>query len=161
MSLLRHPGRQRGAVVRRLCGAPRAAHSVEVAVSSEPPLRQCVTRKSSSRDSLRQAADRYLADSFAGGTPPHVNEFAHRIGISLSGLSRTFAAETGSTVGAYFKNARIGRAKELLGTTNLSLTEIAHAAGFGTRTTMFRSFRRAVGLTPDEYRSRARAIGAE
>jgi transcriptional regulator GlxA family with amidase domain len=106
---------------------------------------------------LRQAADRYLADSFAGGTPPHVNEFADLIGLSLSGLSRTFAVETGSTVGAYFKDARIRRAKELLGTTDRSLTEIAHAAGFGTRTTMFRSFRRAVGLTPDEYRSRARA----
>ena len=101
---------------------------------------------------MRQAADRYLADSFAGGTPPHVNEFAHRIGISLSGLSRLFAAEPDTTVGAYFKDARIRRAKELLGTTDLSLTEIAHAAGFGTRTTMFRSFRSAVGLTPDEYR---------
>ena len=113
-----------------------------------------MTRKSSTAGSLRQAADRYLADSFAGGTPPHVNEFAYLTGLSLSGLSRAFAAETGSTVGAYFKDARIRYAKELLGTTTLSLTEIARTAGFGTRTTMFRSFKRAVGLTPDEYRSR-------
>jgi len=117
-----------------------------------------VTPKSSLRGSLRPAADRYLEDSFARGTPPHVNEFARLVGLSPSGLRRIFAIETGLAVGAYFKDARIRRAKELLGTTSLSLTEIACSAGFGTRTTMFRSFRRAVGLTPDEYRSQARAI---
>ena len=61
-------------------------------------------------------------------------------------------ADAGTSAGVYFKRARIERAQELLASTELPLDAIAHRAGFGTRATMFRSFKRAVGLTPDEYR---------
>jgi transcriptional regulator GlxA family with amidase domain len=67
--------------------------------------------------------------------------------------------EVSMSVGAYFRNARISRAKQLLAGTELSVAEIAHAAGFGTRTTIYRVFRRTLGMTPEEFRLHALTEG--
>jgi transcriptional regulator GlxA family with amidase domain len=101
---------------------------------------------------LIEAADRYLAECFAAATPPHVNEFAARLGMTPRTLNRSFRSEASVSVGAYFRNARIAHAKELLATTELSVASIAEAAGFGTRTSIYRVFRRILGMTPEEYR---------
>jgi transcriptional regulator GlxA family with amidase domain len=111
---------------------------------------------SSSRKPLRNAADQYLARCFADGTPPHVNEFAREHGLTPRSLGRYFLAEVGVHVSSYFKAARVERAQQLLGTTDLSLNAIAYAAGFGTRVTFFRAFKRATHLTPEEFRARNR-----
>jgi transcriptional regulator GlxA family with amidase domain len=44
-------------------------------------------------------------------------------------------------------------AQQLLDSTTLSTTEIAYCAGFGTRRTFFRVFRRITGMTPAQFRS--------
>lgn len=106
---------------------------------------------------LREAADLYLAECFARRTAPHVNEFARQIGIAQRFLGRLFAAEAGMRIAPYFKNAQLERAKELLMGTDLPVTTIADAAAFGTRVTFFRAFKRATGVTPDEFRSHQRS----
>lgn len=111
------------------------------------------------RRPLRDAADRYLADCFAGETPPHVNEFAREVGLPPRSLGRRFSTEAGTTVGAYFRNGRLSRAKELLADTDLPVTAIAAAAGFGTRATFFCVFKRAVGMTPAQFRMMRRRDG--
>lgn len=115
-----------------------------------------MTRKSVGHDRYLPAADRYLNDCFTAGTPPHVNEFALAMGVSPRSLGRAFRAETGVGVAAYFKNARIARARDLLISSDLSLNAIADAAGFGTRATFFRAFKRATGQTPDDFRAEYR-----
>jgi transcriptional regulator GlxA family with amidase domain len=106
------------------------------------------------RSRYRVEADRYLAECFANATPPHINELARRVGLSPTSLSRAFRAREGVALSEYLKMARVARARELLTTTALPTAAIAYAAGFGTRVTFFRAFRRATGMTPDEYRSR-------
>lgn len=54
---------------------------------------------------------------------------------------------------AYFENARIRRAEELLASSALPIDSIAERAGFGTRVTFFRAFKRSTGMTPDEFRA--------
>jgi transcriptional regulator GlxA family with amidase domain len=111
-----------------------------------------VARKSVIGSDWLLAADRYLSACFAAGTPPRVNEFAREAGVSPRSLGRVFVAETGIGVAAYFQNARIRQAQDLFASTALSLKAIAYAAGFGTRVTFFRAFKRATGVTPAEYR---------
>lgn len=112
------------------------------------------TRKGAPRDPYRVEADRYLHECFARETAPHINELARRLGLSATALSRAFRAEQGVALSPYLKRARVLRAQQLLTTTDLPTASIAYAAGFGTRVTFFRAFRRATGMTPDEYRSR-------
>jgi transcriptional regulator GlxA family with amidase domain len=110
------------------------------------------------RGRLRESADRYLVECFARQTVPHVNEFARQIDVPQRSLGRWFVAETGMRIARYFKNAQVERAKELLTTTDLPVSAIADAAAFGTRMTFFRAFKRATGMTPDEFRSRQRLL---
>jgi AraC family transcriptional regulator len=111
-----------------------------------------VVRKSVSNTDWLAAANHYLKECFAAGTPPHVNELARVAGLSPRSLGRVFQAQTGVRVSTYFKNARIEYAQDLLRSTSLTLNEIARAAGFGTRSTFFSSFKDATGLTPEEFR---------
>jgi AraC-like DNA-binding protein len=69
-------------------------------------------------------------------------------------LSRIFRALVDTPLSVYLKAGQIAHAKQLLRRTRLSVNEIAYAAGFGTRNTFFRAFRRATGLSPTQYRKR-------
>jgi transcriptional regulator GlxA family with amidase domain len=117
-----------------------------------------VERKSVAGGACLAAADRYLNECFSAGTPPHVNEFAAACGISPRSLGRIFMTDIGATVARYFKDARLQRARDLLVTTDLSVNAIASAAGFGTRITFFRAFKRATGMSPEQYREQYRSI---
>ncbi|HEX6097623.1 MAG TPA: helix-turn-helix transcriptional regulator [Thermoanaerobaculia bacterium] len=112
-----------------------------------------MARKSVVGSDCVAAADRYLSACFAAGTPPHVNELARDVDLSPRSLGRIFLAEAGVGVATYFKTARIRYAQDLLASTDLSLSAIADAAGFGTRATFFRAFKRATGVTPAAYRT--------
>ena len=103
--------------------------------------------------SLRSLVDLYLDDCFRHATPPRVGELSYRLGLSPTRLIRAFLAEHGIPPSHYLGAARVDRAKHLLRTTTLSATAIAYRAGFGTRMTFFRAFKRATGLTPDTWRA--------
>ncbi|PYQ29912.1 MAG: hypothetical protein DMF56_09305 [Acidobacteria bacterium] len=101
---------------------------------------------------LERAADAYLDECFSKETAPHVNELAARLGMTAPQFSRAFARQTGLAPSAYLKAATIARAEHLLRTTDLPLNAVGYRSGFGTRTTFFRAFRRAKGVTPVAYR---------
>ena len=107
------------------------------------------------RASLSQAADEYLAWCFERETPPHVAELATRLGITAPRLTQAFRAAVHIAPSAYLKDAQIARARELLRDTPLPLGQVAQRCGFGTRVSFFRSFRRATGITPTQFRMRA------
>jgi len=104
------------------------------------------------RSDFVAAADAYLADCFARETPPHVNEFAMRCQLPTAAFSRGFLAAVGEQPSAYLKRRQVERAAKLLRTTNLTMNAVGYAAGFGTRMSFFRAFRRATGKTPQQYR---------
>ncbi|MCZ0984637.1 GlxA family transcriptional regulator [Streptomyces diastatochromogenes] len=86
--------------------------------------------------------------------PLPVAEIARQANMSLRNFARVFRREVGTTPGQYVERTRIARARELLETTDLTISQIAGRCGFAAPETFFRSFGRTLGLTPREYRHR-------
>lgn len=73
-------------------------------------------------------------------------------GVSRFVLSRLFADKLHTTFPYYINSKRLELARDLLSTTDLSVTQIALDAGFGSSRTFFREFREVFHVTPGEYR---------
>jgi transcriptional regulator GlxA family with amidase domain len=110
----------------------------------------------SGKDELRQSADSYLGDCFARETPPHVNEFAAILRMSVPKLSNRFLREVGERPSKYFKRKQVERAVHLIKNTSLDYPTIAKAAGFGSVTALFRSVRRITRRTAESFRRKRR-----
>src|SRR5690606_28077080 len=102
----------------------------------------------------RDAMDREWAE------PLDVAAVAARAGYSRYHFVRLFSEVYGETPGAYLARRRIERAQDLLRTANLTVTEICMLVGFTSLGTFCTRFKQQVGMTPTEYRRRARAGGA-
>jgi transcriptional regulator GlxA family with amidase domain len=83
-----------------------------------------------------------------------VAALAARVNMSERTFARVFVAETKFTPAAFVERLRIDAARRNLETTKRSVKQIARTCGFGTVETMHRAFRRTVGSTPLQYRSR-------
>jgi AraC-like DNA-binding protein len=103
---------------------------------------------------VRDAADAYLRECFRRETPPHVNELAARLQLSIYELSRRFRTDVGELPSSYLKRAQLRRAEHLLRTSALSMNAVGYRSGFGTRVSFYRAFKRAIGITPSSYRQR-------
>lgn len=101
---------------------------------------------------FRRSVDQYLHRCFSAEETPRVSELAQLLGLTRERLSREFFAYGGVSLSVYLKRRQLRRAQKLLATTGLSTAKIAYACGFGTRRTLYRAFRRATGLSPDQYR---------
>ncbi|MEU6555185.1 GlxA family transcriptional regulator [Streptomyces sp. NPDC046915] len=103
-----------------------------------------------------RAAQEWILDNLHNPLP--VAEIARRANMSLRNFARVFRREVGTTPGQYVERTRIARARELLETTELTISQIAGRCGFAAPETFFRSFGRTLGLTPREYRHRFQVI---
>jgi transcriptional regulator GlxA family with amidase domain len=90
--------------------------------------------------------------------PLPLADLAARAHMSLRNFARVFRHETGMPPGRYIEQLRIARARKLLETTQLPVAQIARRCGFGAPETFFRSFGRALEVTPGEYRNRFQAV---
>ncbi|WP_280692756.1 GlxA family transcriptional regulator [Kitasatospora sp. GAS204B] len=90
--------------------------------------------------------------------PLPLPEIAERANMSLRNFARVFRREVGTPPGQYIEQMRIARARKLLETTELPVTQIARRCGFPAPETFFRSFGRSLELTPNEYRRRFQTI---
>ena len=95
---------------------------------------------------VRDFMDAHLSETI------DVARLADVAGLSVFHFSREFKKSLGVTPHNYLIMRRIRRARQLLETTSLSLSEIAVASGFADQGHMARYFRRLVGSTPREYR---------
>lgn len=77
---------------------------------------------------------------------------ANLVYFNPSYLSRLFKQVAGMNLSEYIAEARLIRAKRLLEDPNLKIQEVADRLGYGTATNFTRSFRKAVNMTPQEYR---------
>lgn len=67
-------------------------------------------------------------------------------------LERRFRDETGDSLAAWIARRRVERARALLEDSRLTVTQVAHAAGFGSTEAMRRHFHSYTGTTPRSYR---------
>jgi AraC family transcriptional regulator of adaptative response/methylated-DNA-[protein]-cysteine methyltransferase len=84
-----------------------------------------------------------------------VDALAERLGITSRHLSRLFVRHWGASPSAVARTARVQRAKRLLDTTNLSISEIAFAAGFGSLRRFNAAFAEVYRRQPNEMRRSA------
>jgi len=73
-------------------------------------------------------------------------------GLSVHHFARQFKHSTGVPPHHYVTQKRVERAQEMLAQTDLSLSEIAYAAGFSDQSHLARHFRHMLGTTPREFR---------
>ena len=103
------------------------------------------------REPLRDV-QRYALEHVAGDLS--VEALAARAHMSPRNFARAFAAETGITPGRYVERVRLEAARRTLEDTAQPIATVAAACGFGTPETMRRTFLRALGVAPAEYRRR-------
>jgi AraC-like DNA-binding protein len=84
-----------------------------------------------------------------------LEETARVAGASPFHFLRSFASVLGVTPHQYLVRARLRRAARLLADDARSITEIAYAVGFGDLSNFVRTFRRAAGVSPREFRRTA------
>ena len=82
-----------------------------------------------------------------------IETLARKACLSPFHFARAFKTATGSAPHRYISESRIGRAKALMASGELTLNQIAGACGFSSQAHFNRSFKRFVGATPGEYRS--------
>jgi AraC-like DNA-binding protein len=81
-----------------------------------------------------------------------VDELATLVRMSPSHFTRSFNRSIGLTPHRYVIQCRVAKARELLTTTDLSLTEIALNIGFSDQSHFCRRFQEFVGVPPGAYR---------
>ena len=70
-------------------------------------------------------------------------------------ISHLFNRELDTTFLRYLTAIRIAKARQLLLDTNLQVTEIGALVGYATAKNFRCAFKRVVGVTPSEFRSRS------
>jgi AraC family transcriptional regulator len=98
---------------------------------------------------LLRARDR-LHEEF--GDPPGLAQLASEAGVHPGHLVAMFRRHFRCTAGEFVRRRRIDWACRCLHDTELSLAEIALAAGFADQSHFTRTFKRVVGVTPAVYR---------
>lgn len=105
-------------------------------------------------DELIAQAQDILRSRYA--EPVNIEELAHQLGISARSFNRRFRNATGINPNLYLQQQRLNTARELLRTSNLSITEVANAVGYSDSDYFSRRFRNAMKQTPSSYRASVR-----
>jgi len=152
-------------------GIDRQAHSLLLAQSQQLVVRHLVHWHSNAMLRSRQATENSrpahplsprrlhaVFDFIDANLASEINlaDLAALTGLSTNHFIRAFRAATQRTPYGYVVERRLLRVSEALQRSDLSLTEIARAAGFRNLSTLTNTFKRHHGVTPSAYRSRVR-----
>jgi transcriptional regulator GlxA family with amidase domain len=88
------------------------------------------------------------------GETVEVTELARACALSRSHFSRAFKCSTGLSPQDWIRNQRITRAKQLIQSTDLTLTQISLECGFCDQAHFCHIFTRNEGITPFAWRCR-------
>lgn len=82
----------------------------------------------------------------------NINQLCCELAVSHTQLYRKFKSISNKTIAEYFKSLRLHKAKTLLSTTAMNVTEVAFAAGFKNLSYFSREFTHQFGKSPKEFR---------
>jgi AraC-like DNA-binding protein len=97
------------------------------------------------------AAVRYFDAHFT--EPVRIADVAARVFLSPDRFTEVFSSAMGRTPRDYLGHLRLERAKRLLTTTDLPISEVGIESGFGDAAYFTRTFRQATGRTPRAFRA--------
>ena len=131
-----------------------ASHGQQVLL----PPEGIVTRQSTDHlavdDPVVADAVRFIAERIKEGVDVH--RVARAVHVSRRALERRFHRALGRGPGCEIRRIQIDRTKALLSGTDLTMTEVADAAGFSSAKQLSETFTREVGLAPTAYRRQFR-----
>ena len=107
------------------------------------------------RGGLPPCARRRVHDYIAAHLDQKITNdaLAQVAGLSTAHFCAVFKQTEGMSLHRYVLQYRVRRARQLLTSTEMSLSEIADAAGFSNASHCIQYFREIVGVTPGESRS--------
>ncbi|WP_460679990.1 helix-turn-helix domain-containing protein [Mucilaginibacter koreensis] len=117
--------------------------------------RQFITRKQASNDLLsrmEKLLSAYFDNTTTHNTLPTVQELASQLNVSPNYLSDMLRTLTGQSAQQHIHQALIEKAKALITTTSLSVSEIAYQLGFEYPQSFNKLFKSKTQLSPLEYR---------
>lgn len=118
--------------------------------------RQFLTRKKVNHDLLTQLEnildDYFKSERLTIDGIPTVQFIASEMNISPNYLSDMLRVHTGQTTQQHIQNRLIEKAKELLSTTRMSVSEIAYHLGFEHPQSFHRLFKNRIAISPLEFR---------
>lgn len=100
-------------------------------------------------------ARRVIDERFAD--PLTIDDVARAASMSPYHFIRLFRRAFGCTPGRYLRERRLTRARQLLASSDVPVTDVCFAVGFESLGSFCTLFRRSHGETPAEYRSRHQA----
>src|SRR5262245_22542890 len=129
-----------------------AVHLIRNASARRPPTRR--TDGALPRGKLRAVVE-YVEEHLDAGLT--VGQMAAAAHLSAYHFARQFKAATGAPPHQYVLGRRVERAQQLLQQDlDLSLAEIAASAGFSDQSQFSHHFKRLIGVTPGQFRTRVR-----
>jgi AraC family transcriptional regulator len=90
----------------------------------------------------------------------HVADLSGAVGLSVPHFARAFGLSFGKPPHLYVIQRRLDRARQLMLTSDMALSELAVACGFNDQPHFCRLFRRHTGRTPAAWRRVIRANGS-
>lgn len=120
---------------------------------SDPAAISTVEEKSMSKEELflrdlRKIIEENLSDQSFG-----VMQLCRKIGMSRSQLHNKLKALTGQSTSLYVRAVRLEKAKTLLRTTDMNISEVAYEAGFRTPVYFTQVFTKDVGVSPRQFKN--------
>lgn len=124
-------------------------------------LRRCLVSPNAWVERFAMLADPPIARAFAEmascpSAPHTVQSLSQAVGLSRSAFMARFSAALGESPMSLLRRVRMRHAAALLAANALSVYQVALNAGYQSRSSFTRAFRRYYGSDPAEYRARAR-----
>ena len=149
-----------GVPARRLFHGSRGAEEMREAVRSVPAMEQWVRRvateamvltgAASENPDVAQSIIRYIQVNLTN--PISREALSQLFHLSQGHIARLFRQATGMSLSAYITQQRMDMARRLLEQSELPPGTVAQRCGFADYPYFFRTFKRATGLSPTEYR---------
>ncbi len=162
LSSIRSPGRSIGyACAARLDQLLESARSRRGGIDNVRVAATDLVERESSRGRRRafvtdvDRAMRFIEERGCEGI--RVLDVARHVKMPLRTFEIEFRRRTGQTAGNELRRVRLERAQDLLANTQLPTSRVADLAGFASASYLAAFFKRVIGVTPSEYRRRARA----
>ena len=149
-----------GVPARRLLHGAQGAEEMREAVRSVPAMEQWVRRVATEAMVLTGAASENpnIAQSIIQYIQVHLerpvsrSDLSQLFHLSQGHIARVFRQETGMSISAYVNRQRMEMACRMLEQSELPPGTVAQRCGFSDYPYFFKTFKRATGLSPTEYR---------
>lgn len=141
-------------LLRRIGGAAlaRSVSGIMLVDGARASQRPFMSVRKEFADPLLQNAVAWMSRHLA--RPVSIDELADAMHVSYRTLNRRFVEGASMAPLAYLQALRIERAKELLEDSNSDLETIIEQVGYEDASSFRRLFKRAIGLSPAQYRKR-------